>query len=66
MIREMYSPFSCSYETFGQYISLNIYHESIGSNIIRFASTTSDVNTFIMLSNRLFRECRNKEVSIDT
>lgn len=50
-------------------IPSNIYYASIGSEILNFARTTSHINTFVTLSNRLLKRMQkqgNKRRSITT
>ena len=43
-------------------IPSNIYYASIGFEILRFTWTTSDINTFVTLSNRILKR-KQKQVS---
>ena len=46
---------------FDSNITWNIYCASIGSEILKFARTISDMNTFVTLSNRLLKMMQKQE-----
>ena len=57
MTREMYFYFSIVYMPhWGSNIPSNIYYASMGSEVVRFAETTSDINTSVTLFSCLLKK----------
>ena len=46
-------------------IPSNIYYASKSFEVLMITRTTSDINTFLTLSDRLLKRMRNGEVNID-
>ena len=41
-------------------VPLNIYHKSIGSGMLSFTKNTLDINTFVILPNRLLKRMKKQ------
>ena len=58
--RDMFSFSIVFMPHFDSNIPSNIYYASIGSGILSFVKTTSDINTFVTLSNRLLKRMKKQ------